>query len=50
MSGAQDYLDKAIEWSHANDLKVMIDLHGAPNTQNGFDNSGLKSWVSWMAK
>lgn len=39
--GAQDYLDKAIEWAHTYDLKVLIDLHGAPGSQNGFDNSGL---------
>lgn len=41
VKGAQDYLDKAIEWSYNNGLKVWIDLHGAPGSQNGFDNSGL---------
>lgn len=41
VQGAQDYLDSAIEWAHDNDLKVWIDLHGAPGSQNGFDNSGL---------
>lgn len=41
VQGAQDYLDKAIEWAHKYDLKVWIDLHGAPGSQNGFDNSGL---------
>lgn len=40
VSGAQKYLDKAIEWSYNNGLKVWIDLHGAPGSQNGFDNSG----------
>lgn len=39
--GAQVYLDRAIEWAHKYDLKVWIDLHGAPGSQNGFDNSGL---------
>lgn len=39
--GAQEYLDKAIDWAHKYDLKVWIDLHGAPGSQNGFDNSGL---------
>lgn len=41
VSGAQDYLDLAIEWAHKYGLKVWIDLHGAPKLQNGFDNSGL---------
>lgn len=50
--GAQEYLDKAIEWAHDNDLKVWIDLHGAPNSQNGFDNSGLfrKNEPGWQDK
>lgn len=38
--GAQAYLDKAIQWAHQHGLKVWIDLHGAPGSQNGFDNSG----------
>lgn len=48
--GAQEYLDKAIEWAHNNDLKVWIDLHGAPGSQNGFDNSGqfLNNTPSWQ--
>jgi glucan 1,3-beta-glucosidase len=29
-------------------LKVVIDLHGAPKSQNGFDHSGHRaSWPSW---
>lgn len=40
--GAQKYLDKALGWAKNNDLKVWIDLHGVPGTQNGFDNSGYR--------
>lgn len=40
--GAQDYLDKAIVWAKNQDLKVWIDLHGVPGSQNGFDNSGYR--------
>jgi len=40
--GAADYLDKAIGWCRTAGLKVLIDLHGAPLSQNGFDNSGQK--------
>ncbi|KAI5953332.1 exgA [Candida jiufengensis] len=52
VQGAQDYLDKAIEWCSKNDLKVMIDLHGAPFSQNGFDNSGLRNigYPGWQNK
>ncbi|KAI0996515.1 Glucan 1,3-beta-glucosidase [Podosphaera aphanis] len=38
--GAAPYLDAAIDWARATGLKVWIDLHGAPGSQNGFDNSG----------
>lgn len=50
VSGAQEYLDKAIDWSHKNGLKVMIDLHGVPGSQNGFDNSGrfLNNTPKWQ--
>lgn len=41
--GAQEYLDKAIEWAYDADLKVWVDLHGVPESQNGFDNSGLRN-------
>ncbi|OWO98837.1 hypothetical protein B2J93_7099 [Marssonina coronariae] len=38
--GAAPYVDAAIDWARATGLKVWIDLHGAPLSQNGFDNSG----------
>ncbi|KAL9116132.1 MAG: hypothetical protein Q9227_000501 [Pyrenula ochraceoflavens] len=41
--GAQDQLDKAIGWANSTGLKVMIDLHGVPLSQNGYDNSGQRS-------
>ena len=33
-------MDLAIGWARQTGLKVWIDLHGAPGSQNGFDNSG----------
>ncbi|KAF2739727.1 glycoside hydrolase [Polyplosphaeria fusca] len=41
-SGAAPYMDKAIGWARQVGLKVIIDLHGAPKSQNGFDHSGHK--------
>lgn len=38
--GAQEYLDKAIGWAYKHNLKVWVDLHGVPGSQNGFDNLG----------
>lgn len=42
VQGALEYLDQAIAWAQKYDLKVLIDLHGAPGSQNGFDNSGYR--------
>lgn len=48
IQGAAPYLDKAIAWARQTNLKVWIDLHGAPGSQNGFDNSGhLTKTPSW---
>jgi glucan 1,3-beta-glucosidase len=46
--GAYDYAGKAVGWAGKHGVKVMLDLHGAPRSQNGFDNSGqLKSTPEW---
>ena len=28
-------------------MKALIDLHGAPGSQNGFDNSGRRGPIRW---
>lgn len=48
IQGAAPYMDKAIAWARQTQLKVWIDLHGAPGSQNGFDNSGhLTKTPTW---
>lgn len=47
--GAYDYLRLAVTWARSLRLKVMIDLHGAPSSQNGFDNSGLRGTRQWFS-
>ena len=47
IQGAAPYLDQAISWARETGLKVWIDLHGAPGSQNGFDNSGHNGTVGW---
>ncbi|EJD00408.1 exo-beta-1,3-glucanase [Fomitiporia mediterranea MF3/22] len=49
IKGQVPYLKKAIEWSGKYGLNVVIDLHGAPGSQNGFDNSGRKlDFPTWQ--
>jgi len=42
IQGQLPYLIEAVNWAQSNRLKVIIDLHGAPGSQNGFDNSGQR--------
>ena len=41
--GAAPYLERAVNWARQTGLKVVIDLHGAPKSQNGYDHSGHKA-------
>ncbi|EAU92553.1 exo-beta-1,3-glucanase [Coprinopsis cinerea okayama7 len=51
ISGQLPYLQRAIGWAEKYGLKVIIDLHGAPGSQNGFDNSGQKmDYPTWHTK
>ena len=36
-----EYLDKAFDWAEETGLQILIDLHTAPGSQNGFDNGGI---------
>ncbi|KAI0594196.1 putative Exo-beta-1,3-glucanase [Biscogniauxia sp. FL1348] len=47
LQGAYKYLGMALDWAKSSNLKVMIDLHGAPGSQNGLDNSGRKGTIQW---
>ncbi|TAQ86288.1 hypothetical protein B7494_g5397 [Chlorociboria aeruginascens] len=46
--GADVYLEKAIGWARTAGMKVWIDCHGSPGSQNGFDNSGHSGAVHWQ--
>lgn len=48
VQGQEDYLDQAIDWARTYGLKVWVDLHGAPGSQNGFDNSGLRDQIEFQ--
>ncbi|ORX36670.1 glycoside hydrolase superfamily [Kockovaella imperatae] len=47
ITGQQTYLDKGIEWARENGIKVLIDLHGVPGSQNGNDHSGRAGPIDW---
>lgn len=45
--GGMPYLLRAIGWAKKHGLKVVLDLHCAPGSQNGFDNGGVRGDIHW---
>ncbi len=39
VEGGLKYVDKAMEWGAAHGIGVLVDMHAAPGSQNGFDHS-----------
>ena len=42
-----EHLDHALEWAQRWDIKVLIDLHTVPLSQNAFDNGGYMGLCAW---
>ena len=45
--GCIEELDKAFAWAEKYDIRILIDLHTAPLSQNGFDNGGICGVCRW---
>jgi glucan 1,3-beta-glucosidase len=43
------YLLRAIEWCRENGLRVNLDLHSAPGSQNGWTHSGRLGSIDWIS-
>lgn len=41
------YIQRAMSWADKYNIKVLLDLHTAPGSQNGFDNGGLTGVLEW---
>ena len=41
------FIDFALEQAQQNGLKLLLDLHGAPGSQNGWDHSGRSGEIGW---
>jgi glucan 1,3-beta-glucosidase len=44
---SSSFIDFALEQAHKNNLKLLLDLHGAPGSQNGWDHSGRSGEINW---
>jgi glucan 1,3-beta-glucosidase len=38
IQGQLPYLRKAVNWARTHGLKLLIDLHGVPGSQNGYED------------
>lgn len=45
--GTVEYVDRAFQWARQSGIKILLDVHGVPGSQNGQDHSGRKGAVSW---
>lgn len=45
--GGLPYLQRLLDWAAALNMSVLVDLHGAPGSQNGHDNSGRTGPIDW---
>lgn len=41
------YVDKAFSWAEKHGLQIVVDLHGAPTSQNGKKHSGRVGATNW---
>lgn len=42
------YLLRGIEWARKCGLRINLDLHGAPGSQNGWNHSGRQGPIGWL--
>ena len=47
LMGCIDYVDKAFEWAERYGLRLLLDLHTVPGSQNGYDNGGITGVCKW---
>lgn len=44
-----EYVDQAFAWGAKHGLKILLDLHAAPGSQNGNDHSGQAGSIGWCS-
>lgn len=45
--GCIEYLDHAFDWAEKYGLRILVDLHTVPDSQNGYDNGGITGVCKW---
>ncbi len=47
VGGGYRYIDKLFDWVTKYDIQVLLCLHGAPGSQNGWEHSGRAGDIGW---
>lgn len=47
VDGASRYVDQLFIWAEKHNVSVIVDLHAAPGSQNGWDHSGRAGTIGW---
>lgn len=42
------YLLRGIEWARKHGLRINLDVHGLPGSQNGWNHSGRQGTIGWL--
>ncbi|KAL4885266.1 glycoside hydrolase superfamily [Aspergillus karnatakaensis] len=42
------YLLRAVEWARKYGIRIKLDPHGLPGSQNGFNHSGRQGSINWL--
>ena len=50
IGGGYKYIDRLFRWTDEFGIKVILCLHGAPGSQNGWDHSGRAGDIGWTGK
>ncbi|CAI5474611.1 unnamed protein product [Closterium sp. Yama58-4] len=50
VEGALDLLDKALDWAHTHSIRVIVCLHAAPGSQNGWEHSASRDGIPMWGK
>ena len=45
--GCVEWIDKAFDLAEKYDLRILLDLHTVPHSQNGYDNGGITGVCKW---
>lgn len=47
VDGGDEYVEKLFEWCDSHGVGVILDVHAAPGSQNGWDHSGRSGHIGW---